>query len=165
MAHGRPSEALASYQRALAVRPDCVPALNNRGVALRNPGCPAEALASFDAALEIQPEHLDALNNRGKALVDLGREDEALPSFDKALAIDPRSVRALNKIRRRSDAGEITSASSGRSSRRSVGPIHGYVRVNKRTSSACRRVSVFWKTRDKCVRAVERETPSRSAEA
>ena len=49
MARGRPSEALASYQRALAVRPDCVPALNNRGVALRNPGCPAEALASFDA--------------------------------------------------------------------------------------------------------------------
>jgi tetratricopeptide (TPR) repeat protein len=67
MARGRPSEALASYQQALAVRPDCVPALNNRGVALRNLGRLAEALASFDAALEIQPEHLDALNNRGKA--------------------------------------------------------------------------------------------------
>ena len=111
MARGRPSEALASYQRALAVRPDCVPALNNRGVALRNLGCPAEALASFDAALEIEPEHSEALNNRGKALVDLGRGDEALRSFDKALAIDPHPARALNnrgnalmKLRRAEEA-------------------------------------------------------------
>jgi tetratricopeptide (TPR) repeat protein len=111
MARGRPTVALASYQRALAVRPDCVPALNNRGVALRILGSSAEALASFDAALEIQPEHLDALNNRGRALVDLGRADEALRSFDKALAINPHGARALNnrgnalmKLRRAEEA-------------------------------------------------------------
>ena len=96
MARARPTEALASYQRALALDPDCVPALNNRGVALRNLGRAADALASFGAALEIQPEHCDALNNRGNALVDLGQGDAALASFDKALTTGGRRARTLN---------------------------------------------------------------------
>jgi tetratricopeptide (TPR) repeat protein len=96
MALARPTEALASYQRALALSPDCVPALNNRGVALRNLGRAADALASFEAALAIQPQHCDALNNRGKALLDLGRGEAALESFDKALTTSPRRARTLN---------------------------------------------------------------------
>jgi tetratricopeptide (TPR) repeat protein len=96
MARARTTEALESYQQALALEPDCVAALNNRGVALRNLGRAADALASFDAALAIQPEHCDALNNRGRALVDLGRGDAALGSFDKALATSPRRARTLN---------------------------------------------------------------------
>jgi tetratricopeptide (TPR) repeat protein len=96
MALARPTEALASYQRALALAPDCVPALNNLGVALRNLGRAADALASFEAVLAIQAEHGDALNNRGKALIDLGCGDAALASFDQALATSGRRARTLN---------------------------------------------------------------------
>jgi predicted O-linked N-acetylglucosamine transferase (SPINDLY family) len=80
----------------LALKPDFVDALYNRGNALRTLGLPAQALASFDQALAIQPEHIEALNNRGSTLQQLKRPVEALASFDQALAIQPRYVEALN---------------------------------------------------------------------
>jgi hypothetical protein len=86
---GRPAEALASYDRALAVRPGYAEALYNRGIVLRGLKGPAEALASFDRALAIDPNHVDALNNRGMVLRDLNRPLEALASYDRALSVDP----------------------------------------------------------------------------
>lgn len=47
----RPEEALASFDAALALKPDLVSALNNRGVALRDLDRPEETLASFERAL------------------------------------------------------------------------------------------------------------------
>src|SRR4051794_32591235 len=44
-----PEEALASYNRAIALKPDHVDALNNRGVLLGDLKRLEEALASFDA--------------------------------------------------------------------------------------------------------------------
>ncbi len=60
----QPEEALASYDKALAIRPDYADALFNRGVALQDLKRPEEALASYDKALAIRPDHADALNNR-----------------------------------------------------------------------------------------------------
>jgi tetratricopeptide (TPR) repeat protein len=91
----RPEEALASYDKALAIRPDHAEALNNRGTALQDLQRPEEALASYDKALAIRPDHAEALNNRGTALRDLKRPMEALASFDKALAIRPTYAEAL----------------------------------------------------------------------
>ena len=85
----RHAEALASFDRALALEPRFADALNNRGNALRDLDRPAQALASFDQALALEPRFADALNNRGNALRDLDRPAEALDSFDRALAIDP----------------------------------------------------------------------------
>jgi tetratricopeptide (TPR) repeat protein len=96
MALGQFGEALLRYDRALTVRPECVPALNNRAVALRNLGRYAEALAGFQAALVIEPAHSDAWNNCGKTLVDLGRGEEALEAFDKALALGATCARTFN---------------------------------------------------------------------
>jgi tetratricopeptide (TPR) repeat protein len=92
----RPEEALASFDRALALKPDLVGALNNRGAALRDLARPEEALASFDRALALQPDYAEALNNRGAALGDLRRTEEALASFERALALKPDYVEALN---------------------------------------------------------------------
>ena len=89
---GARERALASCDRALALRPDFVEALNNRGVALGRDGRPEEAVESFDRALELKPDHVPSLSNRGKALLDLyrpERSEEALASCDKALAIKP----------------------------------------------------------------------------
>ena len=92
----RPEEALASYDKALAIKPDYVEALNNRGNALRDLKRLEEALASYDKALAIRPDYAEALNNRGNALHDLKRPEEALASYDKALAIKPDYAEALN---------------------------------------------------------------------
>ena len=82
-------EAIASYDKALEIKPDYHEAWNNRGNALRNLGRLEEAIASYDKALEIKPDYHLAWNNRGYALGELGRLEEAIASFDKALELKP----------------------------------------------------------------------------
>ncbi len=96
MALGRAEEALASYDRALAVKPDNPEALNNRGDALKNLGRLEEAVASYDEAVTLKPDYADAHYKRGNALMKLGRAQKALASYVKALEIEPRRFEALN---------------------------------------------------------------------
>ncbi len=82
-------QAIASYDKALEIKPDDHEAWYGRGFALGNLGRFAEAIASFDQALEIKPDDHEAWYNRGFALDDLGRFAEAIASYDKALEIKP----------------------------------------------------------------------------
>ena len=88
-------EALASYDRALALQPDHAEALCNRGNALRQLKRFDEALESYDRALAARPDDANALNNRGNMLHELKRFDEALASYDRALALQPDHAKAL----------------------------------------------------------------------
>ncbi len=94
-AQWRLGEALAGYDRALAVRPDHANALHNRGVTLHLLQRFEEALASYDGALAVQPDHADALNNRGLTLHQLQRFEEALASYMNALTLRPHDAAAL----------------------------------------------------------------------
>ena len=91
----RRDEALAGYDRALAIGPDDPEALNGRGIVLRQLRRPNDALASYDRALSLRPDYPAALANRGNVLTDLKRFDEALASFDRALAIRPDFAGAM----------------------------------------------------------------------
>ncbi|NCR16547.1 MAG: tetratricopeptide repeat protein [Microcystis aeruginosa LL13-03] len=82
-------QAIASYDRALEIKPDFHEAWNNRGNALGNLGRYEQAIASYDQALEIKPDKHEAWYNRGVALDDLGRYEEAIASYDQALEIKP----------------------------------------------------------------------------
>ena len=53
----RPAEALASYDKAIALKPDFAEAYNNRGNALRDLKRPEEALASYDKAIALKPDY------------------------------------------------------------------------------------------------------------
>ncbi|MGJ5673865.1 MAG: tetratricopeptide repeat protein [Nostochopsis sp.] len=95
---GRNQEAIASYDKALEIKPDDHQAWLNRGVALRYLGRNQEAIASWDKALEIKPDDHQAWLNRGVALRYLGRNQEAIASWDKALEIKPDDHQAwLNR--------------------------------------------------------------------
>ena len=95
---GKRETALASFDRALAVRPDHAEALSNRGVTLRELKRFDEALASFHRALVVRPDHAEALSNRGLTLHELKRLEEALASFDRALKVRPDySVALFNR--------------------------------------------------------------------
>ncbi len=83
------AKAIASYDKALEIKPDKHEAWNNRGNALGNLGRLEEAIASYDKALEIKPDKDEAWNNRGNALGKLGRLEEAIASYDKALEFKP----------------------------------------------------------------------------
>jgi predicted O-linked N-acetylglucosamine transferase (SPINDLY family) len=91
-------EALASYNRAVMLRPDYAEALSNRGVTLYELKRFAEALASYDRALTVRPNYADALYNRGNTLKGLQRFEEALASYDRALAMKPDHAHAFNEI-------------------------------------------------------------------
>ncbi|MBE9247070.1 tetratricopeptide repeat protein [Microcystis aeruginosa LEGE 00239] len=81
--------AIASYDRALEIKPDFHQAWDIRGVILNNLGRYEEALASSDKALEIKPDFDHAWYVRGFALDGLGRFEEAIASHDRALEIKP----------------------------------------------------------------------------
>ncbi|HXJ01386.1 MAG TPA: tetratricopeptide repeat protein [Micropepsaceae bacterium] len=91
----RLTEALAAFDRAIAIAPHFAESLTNRGavqLALKNP---ADALKSFDAALAANPGLAQAWNNRGNALCELGRYDEAVGSYDRVLAARPNLFEPL----------------------------------------------------------------------
>jgi tetratricopeptide (TPR) repeat protein len=88
--------ALASYDHALALRPDHAEALRNRGAALHKLRRFDEALASYEHALTARPDYAEALYNRGITLHELQRFDEALASYDGALALQPHYAGAHN---------------------------------------------------------------------
>jgi tetratricopeptide (TPR) repeat protein len=91
---GLKAEALAAFERALALDPQDAPAHSNRGVVLADLGRKDEALAAYDRALELDPNLVQAHSNRGVVLADFGRKAEALAAYDRALALDPSLVQA-----------------------------------------------------------------------
>ena len=93
---GKNDLALASYDRALAIRADDGVTLNNRGNALQALKRYDEALASYDRALSVLPDDAVVLNNRGVTLHELKRYDEALASYDQALAVRLDYAETLN---------------------------------------------------------------------
>ncbi len=91
----RHQEALAYYDRALALKPDDVLALTNRGATLNALGRREEALACYDRALALHPDYAPAYYNRGNTLKDLKRPAEALVCYDRALALRPDETGTL----------------------------------------------------------------------
>jgi len=92
---GRFEEAVASYDRALAMAPDAG-TLINRGSALQGLSRRPEALASYEQALALEPNNIQALFKRGVILGELRYTDEALASYSRVLARDPNHAEALN---------------------------------------------------------------------
>ena len=92
----RHSDAITSFDRALALVSDYPDAHNNRGVALHEMGRHEEALLGFGRALALKPDYVQAFYNRGNALQALKRPLEALESYERALSLKPRYPEALN---------------------------------------------------------------------
>jgi protein O-GlcNAc transferase len=104
---GLHGDALASFDRAIALAPELAPAHANRADVLSKIGRNAEALDSYDRALALAPDSVVDWMNRGVALIALNRHDEAVASFDRGFALEPdfaqaddfRAPRLLSKLR------------------------------------------------------------------
>lgn len=89
-------EALASFDAAIAERPDYPEAHHNRGTALYELRRYDEALVSLTSALELRPGYAATYGNRGNVYRHLRRFGLALAGFDRALALDPDNSVAYN---------------------------------------------------------------------
>src|SRR5262249_42886259 len=88
---GKPDEALASYEQALALRPDYARAHSNLGNAMRDLGKFDEAMACFRQALAIAPEFAGAYHDLGLVWLILGRLMEARHAYEKAIELAPQN--------------------------------------------------------------------------
>jgi tetratricopeptide (TPR) repeat protein len=86
---GKLDEAMAQFQKALAIKPGFVDGQDNLGIVLLQKGRVDEAITQFHKALEIKPGYPDACNSLGIALMQKGRVDEAIASYKEALRSKP----------------------------------------------------------------------------
>jgi tetratricopeptide (TPR) repeat protein len=95
-----PAEALAAYQRALALAPAHAEAHANLGRLLQERGQAAEAAAHYREALRLAPAHLTAAYNLATALDDLGQVAEAIQAYRRVLALNDRLPDAHGNLAR-----------------------------------------------------------------
>jgi tetratricopeptide (TPR) repeat protein len=93
---GRYEEAIEYYDRALAIDPSNIKALNDKGLSLYYSGRYEEAIEYSDRALAIDPNNVIALITKGLCLHKLERYEEAMEYYDRALALDPNNISALS---------------------------------------------------------------------
>ncbi len=86
---GQVDEAIAHFQKALEIKPNCAEACYYLGLSFRKQGRLDEAIAQYQKAVQISPDLLEAHNNLGNALMQKGRVDEAIAHYQKALEIEP----------------------------------------------------------------------------
>ena len=86
---GRYDEAMASFDKAIALQPDYAEAHNNLGNILFNKQRYEEALVNFNTAIACSPDLAIAHYNRGKTLVQLKRYQEALDNCNRAITHKP----------------------------------------------------------------------------
>ncbi len=87
---GRFDEAVASYGRALALKPDYAEAHSNLGNVLKDQGKLNEAVASYRRALELKPDFAEAHGNLGSTWEEMGDLPAAVDEFRAALRLNPR---------------------------------------------------------------------------
>ena len=87
---GLRDEALASYDQALAAKPDYIEALVNSGALLRETHQHLAALERFNKVLTINPNYESALGNCAILLTEFKRSEQAIAMFQRLLAINPR---------------------------------------------------------------------------
>jgi protein O-GlcNAc transferase len=91
----RHAEALAAFDRTLALSPTHMQALQARAAVLYETARWPEMLSACEQAVALYPGNVSITANLGTALEKLDRLDEALQKFDEALAIDPNHLNAL----------------------------------------------------------------------
>ncbi len=86
------ADAIAYYDRAIALAPDDAAAYHGRGIAKDGQGDYAGAIADFDRAIALAPDDADAYHNRGVTKSEQGDYAGAIADYDRVIALDPDNV-------------------------------------------------------------------------
>ena len=134
-------EAIAHYERAIALRPDYAPAYTNMGAALRSKGRLAEAVAAHEKSLAIQPDNPDTHFNLANALLDLDRPQEAAGHFRLAGRAGPGANVENNLGIALAAEGKMTEAAEA--FRRAVAAEPGSARAHRNLGDALTSLGQF----------------------
>lgn len=100
-----------AYDNALELRPDYLPALENRGVVAKDSAEDELAERLFRKALEIEPASRIALLNLGTVLLNRGADVEARKMFERTLELAPLDADAhLKRSQTRLRSGDFAGA-------------------------------------------------------
>jgi tetratricopeptide (TPR) repeat protein len=95
---GSPAEALAHYDRALALQATDELAIERKLTLLRTTGRPQEAQAAFDRAMSAAAGSVAAINHLGVVALRLGWGDRAEEAFRRVLRSDPGNPGVLANL-------------------------------------------------------------------
>lgn len=82
---GQDQPALADFQVAISLDPDCSLAIHNRAVTLAQQNQYEAALRDFNRVIELNPGLAVAYQNRAELLAAIGRLDDAVRDYNQAL--------------------------------------------------------------------------------
>jgi tetratricopeptide (TPR) repeat protein len=85
-------DAIAAFDRAIALDPTYAQAWNHKASALAHLKHYAEAFAIFDKAVALQPLYHQAWFNRGLLLTEMGAYGTAVESYNRAIALEANPV-------------------------------------------------------------------------
>ncbi|HMM90848.1 tetratricopeptide repeat protein [Bradyrhizobium sp.] len=91
---GKTEEALAEFDRALALDPYNVPALYGRGLLYQAEKQHEQAIADFTAANGLMPQRVEPLVARATSYLAVDKAKEAASDLDEAVQADPNSAQA-----------------------------------------------------------------------
>ncbi|OCK62599.1 hypothetical protein LMTR3_04680 [Bradyrhizobium sp. LMTR 3] len=91
---GKAEEALAEFDRALALDPYNVQALYGRGLIHQADKQHEQAIADFTAANGLTPQRVDPLLARATSYLAIDKAKEAASDLDEAVQADPNSAQA-----------------------------------------------------------------------
>ncbi|MFM7349127.1 MAG: tetratricopeptide repeat protein [Erythrobacter sp.] len=97
---GADDEALALWERVLALDPEHPPAHHESGLIHARNGRFDLAITAMQAACAAAPSDAIMANNLAVTLADAGRKNEALEQFARALALNPGNIHIEHQIRR-----------------------------------------------------------------
>lgn len=92
------AQALAAYDEALMLNPNCAEACNNRGIVKYELGQFAEAISNYTMAIKLKANFVDALNNRGNAYAALGQFQNAAQDLQAAVKLNDKNAVGHNNL-------------------------------------------------------------------
>jgi predicted TPR repeat methyltransferase len=95
---GRTAEAVAAYEKALAIDSKCSHAYYHLAAIHSAEGRVDEAVHSYRRTITVDPNHAPALHELGNLLAAQGRRTEALDCYKRALAIKPGFFEAHERL-------------------------------------------------------------------